>query len=237
MIGFGRLQAGAAPQGRMKGSSVFSTPLTTGCPSRTLSVSPGPATIRLMKFWLDSASVGVGQACVGRVRGAAFVPLSAPAGGWKTTMSPIDGVGEVVEEAVDEDPLADVERRLHRLRGDLVGLDQPGLNRQRQPQRQGDDDDQLDKPAASALRLRDREFQAESSPESPESSGSSSSASCAAAVSSVSPASGASASVPAAPLPLLLPPPRRASACARRLGSASAASGPRVLGLDCLGSW
>jgi hypothetical protein len=40
----------------------------------------------------------------------------------------------VVKEAVDEDPLANVEGRLHRLRGDLVGLDQPGLYRQGQAQ-------------------------------------------------------------------------------------------------------
>ena len=85
-------------------------------------------------------------------------------------MSPIAGIGEVVEEAVDEDPLADVEGRLHRFGGDLVRLDQPGLDRQRQAQRQRDDHDQLDQPAGAALRLRDREFQAESSPESPSSS-------------------------------------------------------------------
>ena len=76
------------------------------------------------------------------------------------------GIGEVVEEAVDEDALANVERRFHRLRGDLVGLDQPGLDRKRQPQGQRDDDDQLYEPAASTFRLRDREFQAESPPES-----------------------------------------------------------------------
>ena len=57
----------------------------------------------------------------------------------------------MVEEAVDEDPLADVERRLHRFGGDLVRLDDPGLDRQRQPQGQRNDDDQLDEPAAFAL--------------------------------------------------------------------------------------
>ena len=73
----------------------------------------------------------------------------------------------MVEEAVDQHPLADVEGRLHRFRGDLVRLDEPGLDRQRQAERQRDDDDQLDQPAGGALRLRDREFQAESSSESP----------------------------------------------------------------------
>ena len=55
----------------------------------------------------------------------------------------------MVEEAVDEDALADVEGRLHRLRGDLVRLDQPGLDRQGQPQRQRDDHDQLDDAAGA----------------------------------------------------------------------------------------
>ena len=87
----GMLQAAALPQGFVYGSSVFSTPLTTGWPSLTESVSPGPATIRLMKFWLDSALVGFGQASPGFGMTPHSVPLSAPAGGWKTTMSPAPG--------------------------------------------------------------------------------------------------------------------------------------------------
>src|SRR3954471_1382507 len=61
---------------------------------------------------------------------------------------------EVVEEAVDENALADVERWLHRFRGDLVRLDDPGLDRQRQPQGQRNDDGQLNEPAAFRFRLR-----------------------------------------------------------------------------------
>src|SRR4029077_15024115 len=108
------------------------------------------------------------------------------------------GVFEVVDEAVDEDALADVERRLHRFRGNLVGLDHPGLDRQRQPQGQRDDDDQLNEPAAFGLRPWDAQFQLGSPSEAPDSTGASSSTSSDAGLSSVSPASDASASVSAA---------------------------------------
>ncbi len=148
----------------------------------TESVSPGPATIRLMKFWLDCSGVGFGQG----IRRLSVPYLDAAFGavrlGADRRVEDDDvadrRVVEVVDEAVDEDPLADVEGRLHRFGGDLVRLDDPGLDRQRQPQGQRNDDDQLDQPAAFALRLRDQRFQAfESSSESPASAGSSSSAS------------------------------------------------------------
>ena len=74
------------------------------------------------------------------------------------------------EEAVDENPLADVEGGLHRFGGDLVRLDQPGLDAERQAERQRHDHDELDQPAGAALGLRDLQF-SESSPESPSSSG------------------------------------------------------------------
>src|SRR5512144_1569469 len=54
------------------------------------------------------------------------------------------GVLEVVEEAVDENALADVECGLHRLRRDLVGLDDERLDPQRQPESERDDDDELE---------------------------------------------------------------------------------------------
>ena len=57
VIVFGKLQAPPGVQGLMKSSwAIF--PLTTGWPFWTLSVSPGPATIRLMKLTLASCGVG-----------------------------------------------------------------------------------------------------------------------------------------------------------------------------------
>ena len=47
----------------MKSSSA-STPSTTGCPFSILSVSPGLATIRLMKLVSDCSFVGSGQGCL-----------------------------------------------------------------------------------------------------------------------------------------------------------------------------
>jgi hypothetical protein len=59
----GQYVAKASPMIQLRGwcSFFFSTPMTTGCPSLIERVSPGPATIRLMKFWLDSSLVGFGH--------------------------------------------------------------------------------------------------------------------------------------------------------------------------------
>ena len=149
----------------------------------------------------------------GRRRGLRSGGLpSAPAGGWKTTMSPISGILEVVDEAVDEDALADVEGRLHRFGGDLVRLDDPGLDRQRQPEGKRDDDDQLDEPAAFAIPASGSGFQAaESSSESPRLVGSSSSASSA-------------LKCPRSPRPRA--PPRPCSAAVSVSAAASGSAGP-----------
>ena len=72
-------------------SSFASTPLTTGCPLWMLSRSPGPATIRLMKLVSDRSAVGSGQGSLGSRWTPHCCPFSAPAGGWKTTMSPMSG--------------------------------------------------------------------------------------------------------------------------------------------------
>src|SRR3954447_2664965 len=61
-------------------------------------------------------------------------------------------VGEVVEKPVDQDPLADVQRGLHRLGGDLVRLDDEGLDPQREPESERDDDDELEERALGAVR-------------------------------------------------------------------------------------
>jgi hypothetical protein len=55
---------------------------------------------------------------------------------------------EVVDGAVDEDPLADVERRLHRPGRDPVRLDRPRLDREREADRQRDDQYQLEQRAS-----------------------------------------------------------------------------------------
>src|SRR3954468_15473175 len=69
-------------------------------------------------------------------------------------------IGEVVEEAVDQDPLADVQRRLHRLGGDLVRLDDEGLDPQREPESERDDDDELEERALGAVRPWDSQSSA-----------------------------------------------------------------------------
>jgi hypothetical protein len=66
--------------------------LTIAWPSSIFSVSPGVATTRLMKLVSAGSSTGSGQASRG---GSGSIPqvsvVSAPFGGWKTTMSPISG--------------------------------------------------------------------------------------------------------------------------------------------------
>src|SRR6266540_1081759 len=61
VIGFGMLHPFPPSHGLMKGSLAI-TPLTTGWPFLMYSRSPGPATIRLMKFVPDSCEVGFGHA-------------------------------------------------------------------------------------------------------------------------------------------------------------------------------
>src|SRR5215208_2985878 len=82
----GKLQSSPPPQG-----SAASRPLRITCPSRIRSRSPGPATIRLMKFTSACARVGWLQTspCCGLV--PHWLLRSAPPGGWKTTMSPTLG--------------------------------------------------------------------------------------------------------------------------------------------------
>src|SRR5262249_5521713 len=105
---------------------------------------------------------------------------------------------EVVEDAVDEHALADVERRLHRLRRDLVRLHDPALDPEREGDRQADDHDQPDYGAPPSLRLRDQppfssDFASPLTSSSPSASGSASSSSSPSVSVSVS-AEGSSAS-------------------------------------------
>src|SRR5919206_3533654 len=63
------------------------------------------------------------------------------------------GRAEAVADPVDQHPLADLERRNHRLAGDAIRLDQEGLDAERQAERDDDDDDELDQRAARRLLL------------------------------------------------------------------------------------
>src|SRR5439155_1072424 len=53
-------------------------------------------------------------------------------------------VAQVHADAVDQHALADMQRRQHRAAGDAIGLDDPRLDREREPQRHTDDDDELE---------------------------------------------------------------------------------------------
>src|SRR5918994_2513036 len=86
-----------------------------------------------------------------RAAGAALVAALGALRRMEDDDVPDLGVGEVVEEAVHQDPLADVERGLHRLGRDLVGLDNERLDSQRQPEGERDDDHELAERARGAL--------------------------------------------------------------------------------------
>src|SRR4051812_12914740 len=77
-------------QGRVK-SSAWRLPLTYAWPPLMDTVSPGPATTRLMKLTSDLVDVGRLQASSGFLSGSPQVFVSAPLGGWNTTISPISG--------------------------------------------------------------------------------------------------------------------------------------------------
>ena len=54
-------------------------------------------------------------------------------------------IAEAVADAVDEHALTDVERRDHRLGRDAVRLDQERLDAERETERHGDDEDELER--------------------------------------------------------------------------------------------
>src|SRR4051794_40112826 len=62
-------------------------------------------------------------------------------------------IAEAVADPVDEHALADRERGDHRLARDSVRLDQERLDVEREGERHGDDDDELDERAARRLLL------------------------------------------------------------------------------------
>src|SRR5829696_3489697 len=90
-MGLGKLHPSPPPQGRAK-SSGWRLPFSTTWPSSIAIVSPGPATTRLMKLTSARSSVGSSQASpAGGSPPPHWLPCSAPAGGWNTTMSPTWG--------------------------------------------------------------------------------------------------------------------------------------------------
>src|SRR3954452_18385398 len=92
-IVIGRVKSQPVPpsQGRVK-PSFWRLPLTYACPPLMYSVSPGPATTRLMKLTLAFWPVGRSQAWSGFLSASPHVFVSDPAGGWKTTISPMCGL-------------------------------------------------------------------------------------------------------------------------------------------------
>src|SRR4051794_36498387 len=68
-------------------------------------------------------------------------------------------VTEVVAHAVDQHPLTDVQGRLHRPGGDLVRLDEKGLDQERQPDRKRHDHHELDERSAARGGFRDQRIQ------------------------------------------------------------------------------
>src|SRR3954470_9558517 len=92
LISVSKSQPSPPPQGSANGS-FWSLPLSTTRPLSIRSLSPGPATIRLMK--LTSARSGVGRSQglpAGGWPDPQGLSCSAPAGGGKTTTSPTSGV-------------------------------------------------------------------------------------------------------------------------------------------------
>src|SRR6202020_2514943 len=70
---------------------------------------------------------------------------------------------EVLADAIDEDALPDIERRLHRATGDPVRLDDPGLDAKRETESDENDHDQLDDRADGRFRPFAATFHAGSS--------------------------------------------------------------------------
>ena len=140
-MGSGKLQVPGA-HGLMSGSS-WSFPLTTAWPLRTESVSPGTATIRLMKLTSSLPPSGRGQSWSSACS-APQVLFSAPCRRMEhDDVAPV-GVAHLVVHAAHQHALADVERRLHRLARDPVRLHQQRLDPERQADRDRHDHDQLD---------------------------------------------------------------------------------------------
>ena len=136
-------------------------PLRITWPLTIAIVSPGMPTTRLTNVVSEWVLVG-SRARVARLRAArveralAGVPAGAGVGARGREedghVAELRVAADAVREAVDEDPLAGLERRQHRSRRDPVRLDRERLERQREEQRRGDDQYELDR-RAQRLRL------------------------------------------------------------------------------------
>src|SRR4051794_33119912 len=92
VIWVGKSQPSPPPQGSANGS-LCSLPLSTTRPLSMRRRSPGPATTRLMKLTSARSAVGWSHGWpAGGGPEPQVLSCSAPAGGWKTTMSPTSGV-------------------------------------------------------------------------------------------------------------------------------------------------
>ena len=110
---------------------------------------------------LDEVHVGLARAWAGRTTwpGGGSPPpqdssRSTPAGGWKTTTSPTDGSLKRSPMRLTSTRWPSTERRDHRLARDPVRLDEEGLDAEREPERDGHDDDELEERAAGCRAAR-----------------------------------------------------------------------------------
>src|ERR1017187_10173615 len=90
LIGTGKLHSGLVPHWRME-ESFSCTPLRITCPLTIEITSPGPATMRLMKFTLDFSSSGSEQVAPPSLTTCGWGPQTccvAFLGGWNTAISP-----------------------------------------------------------------------------------------------------------------------------------------------------
>ena len=93
VMGRRKLQPPPPPHSRVK-DSLARLPLRITWPSTMASLSPGPATTRLMKLTSDLPEVGVPQGCGWPSPWLGFphwTSCSEPLGGWKTRISPTSG--------------------------------------------------------------------------------------------------------------------------------------------------
>jgi hypothetical protein len=110
-------------------------PLTIALPPSMRSLSPGPATTRLMKFTSARSRVGRGQIWFA-VTSTPHIPGRAVGAARRVEDHDVADLrlAEVVADPVDQHALVDLERRDHRLARDPVRLDQEGLDAQREAQ-------------------------------------------------------------------------------------------------------
>ena len=119
---------------RLPQSSPPRTPVHDHVAASDARSSPGPATTRLMKLTSEASPDGRGQACPVPSWFRVCPSRRPRAGGTRGCLPPPDT--EMRSDPVHQDALADLESRFHRGGWDLVRLDGPRLDRQREPDHQ-----------------------------------------------------------------------------------------------------